>query len=480
MERALRFLRCMGSCIASCFFISLAHGQGVASTLYDGDWNAKVSCSESTQRRPPFTYETKIQVQNGKIDKIFTTRPNNIATNNKWVGVFEKNKVVLEINGSNDNGGQWRYNLQGHLFSPYAVFLTGSFFNAQGNKIRSCDIALNSDKPEQQLRALQSSEQEIVKLKGEVEQRNRALEQERRSGAAQLAKVEQAQKTAAAQLQSIQRAEQEIARLKNELEQKNQAIVQERNSTRAHVAKFEQMQGLAEKHAKALQLAENEIVRLKAELSQKESTLGELRRQSQGALQAANNFFVESPREDLKRLSTLMRMQSSQKEASSTPDFERLSSLRSIPSVNQPQINKLKRSEAMYGFLEGMLTLSGLILLASLVVPRFDPEKKWTALFDTLSAFSFKLSAVALAAMMIYITYTLQQGVLSISAIGLYVACASIMISSLRDLFSGSQFLTNLATVASHKANVMQEEVNRKAAEMAEATKKSESQDKSP
>ena len=159
-------------------------------------------------------------------------------------------------------------------------------------------------------------------------------------------------------------------------------------------------------------------------------------------------------------------------------DFEALVTYRSqqqpatTSAINFTEVDE--RDGPMYNLLQAILTISGVIIVASIFVPTFDKEKKWTPLIGMLASFSFKIAAICLAASEITVLYVISHGVLSFSIIGVYVACAAIIIASVRDLFSGSNFLTNLAVVASHKANQMQDEINRKAAEMAESAKKAE------
>ena len=674
-----------------------AYGQASIESPYDGEWLAKVSCTESIYRRPPFTYQAKIPVEKGRIQKTFQNTQENTTTTNTWTGRFTNNELKIEINGSNSNGEKWRYLLKGELNSPYAVSLIGPYFDARGNKSRTCNIAFNSTKPDELRQATQMAEQETARLKQELVQKEQALAAAQASTAAARTQAQQglsqeAQAAIDAQRQAAQRAEQETARLKQELVQKEQALaaaqataLSERNqlqqlasqqaeaaanvqrqagqkfaleiaqlrtelsqrsseiatlteseaqrrndlernlrqeaqnsitakqnevqrltseladvkaelskanpqietlleqeakrrsmlevqlrdeATRAVNEKNQQISRVNEELAKSrdqisktskekqdiieqesvrrsesertirketeaainnqkfitsqveqalasanavindqqqklqkLQVAQQEFPILQQRLAQKERELIELRdynknskntvsdhssplntsltKTESSATQQINKFFVDQPREDLRILSEHIRSQNDRTTSNSRSNFDKFASVQNYQTPNHiTQISNNGRSGAMYGFLEGLLTISGLILLASIVVPRFDAEKKWTALFDMLSTFSFKISALALAGMTIYATFIISGGILSIGIIGVYVACTSIIISSVKDLFSGSQFLTNLATVASHKATQMQEDVNRKAAEMAEAAKKSESQDK--
>ena len=620
-----------------------AYGQASIESPYDGEWLAKVSCTESIYRRPPFTYQAKIPVEKGRIQKTFQNTQENTTTTNTWTGRFTNNELKIEINGSNSNGEKWRYLLKGELNSPYAVSLIGPYFDARGNKSRTCNIAFNSTKPDELRQATQMAEQETARLKQELVQKEQALAAAQatalseRNQLQQLAS-QQAEAAANVQRQAGQKFALEIAQLRTELSQRSSEIAtlteseaQRRNdlernlrqeaqnsitakqnevqrltseladvkaelskanpqietlleqeakrrsmlevqlrdeATRAVNEKNQQISRVNEELAKSrdqisktskekqdiieqesvrrsesertirketeaainnqkfitsqveqalasanavindqqqklqkLQVAQQEFPILQQRLAQKERELIELRdynknskntvsdhssplntsltKTESSATQQINKFFVDQPREDLRILSEHIRSQNDRTTSNSRSNFDKFASVQNYQTPNHiTQISNNGRSGAMYGFLEGLLTISGLILLASIVVPRFDAEKKWTALFDMLSTFSFKISALALAGMTIYATFIISGGILSIGIIGVYVACTSIIISSVKDLFSGSQFLTNLATVASHKATQMQEDVNRKAAEMAEAAKKSESQDK--
>ena len=212
-----------------------AYGQASVESQYDGEWLAKVSCTESIYRRPPFTYQAKIPVEKGRIQKTFQNTQEDTTTTNTWTGSFTNNELKIEINGSNSNGEKWRYLLKGELNSPYAVSLIGPYFDARGNKSRTCNIAFNSTKPDELRQAAQRAEQETARLKQELAQKDQALIAAQASTAAARTQAQQglsqeAQAAIDAQRQAAQRAEQEIARLKEELAQKDRVIEQEQKS----------------------------------------------------------------------------------------------------------------------------------------------------------------------------------------------------------------------------------------------------------
>ena len=219
----------LGLVAASMFGDVAAYGQASIESPYDGEWLAKVSCTESIYRRPPFTYQAKIPVEKGRIQKTFQNTQENTTTTNTWTGSFTNNELKIEINGSNSNGEKWRYLLKGELNSPYAVSLIGPYFDARGNKSRTCNIAFNSTKPDELRQAAQRAEQETARLKQELAQKDQALAAAQASTAAARTQAQQglsqeAQAAFDAQRQAAQRAEQETARLKQELAQKDQAL----------------------------------------------------------------------------------------------------------------------------------------------------------------------------------------------------------------------------------------------------------------
>ena len=260
-----------------------AYGQASIERPYDGEWLAKVSCTESIYRRPPFTYQATIPVEKGRIQKTFQNTQGNTITTNTWTGSFTSNELKIEINGSNSNGEKWRYLLKGELNSPYAVSLTGPYFDARGNQSRTCNIAFNSTKPDELRQAAQRAEQETARLKQELAQKDQALAAAQASTAAVRTQAQQelsqeAQAVIDAQRQAAQRAEQETARLKQELVQKEQALAAAQAS--AVAARTQAQQGLSQEaqaaidaQRQAAQRAEQETARLKQELVQKEQAL---------------------------------------------------------------------------------------------------------------------------------------------------------------------------------------------------------------
>ena len=263
-----------------------AYGQASIESPYDGEWLAKVSCTESIYRRPPFTYQAKIPVEKGRIQKTFQNTQENTTTTNTWTGSFTNNELKIEINGSNSNGEKWRYLLKGELNSPYAVSLIGPYFDARGNKSRTCNIAFNSTKPDELRQAAQRAEQETARLKQELAQKDQALAAAQASAAAASTQAQQglsqeSQAAIDAQRQAAQRAEQETARLKQELAQKDQALAAAQASA---LSERNQLQQLAYQQAEAAANVQRqagqkfalEIAQLRTELSQRSSEMGTL------------------------------------------------------------------------------------------------------------------------------------------------------------------------------------------------------------
>ena len=263
-----------------------AYGQASIESPYDGEWLAKVSCTESIYRRPPFTYQAKIPVEKGRIQKTFQNTQENTTTTNTWTGSFTNNELKIEINGSNSNGEKWRYLLKGELNSPYAVSLIGPYFDARGNKSRTCNIAFNSTKPDELRQAAQRAEQETARLKQELAQKEQALAAAQASAVAASTQAQQelsqeAQAAIDVQRQAAQRAEQETARLKQELAQKEQALaaaqasaISERNQLQQQASQQAEIAATAQRQA-----AQNfalEIAQLKTEISQRVSELARL------------------------------------------------------------------------------------------------------------------------------------------------------------------------------------------------------------
>ena len=611
-----RLMKLLWGFPSAALFCTLLTSQATAQATrdYDGEWQAKVNCTESIHGNPPLDYEVKIEVKNGSFHDVFKTNQRTLDTRNDWLVKFSKNEVVVNIDGSNNQPQRWKYRLKGKLNSTSTIYTEGPFFDARGNKSRACAIVLTSIKPHElslagieakrgsnsaapqeanskqieqrqqssaqtatsspvadqsqleqrprqenqaaiaaQAQATQRAEQEVARLKQELAQRD--AQPRAQSPVADQSQLEQRlrqenQAAIAAQAQATQRGEQEVARLKQELAQRDAQLRASTSATEQSLREQrlrQESQAAIASQAQATQRAEQEVVRLKQEnqtlTTNANSQLQQLasKNQSQAVeiqnltsqiyrekelssnlerslsssanrnLTNSNNFAPQlndySKNQTLNQNSNnttiinqilqFVGIQSNDVSASqwaevahlrsnapdntdNNYDFEALISVINEQKTATASIPTFKdaseRDDPMFNFLQAILTISGIIIVASIVVPTFDKQNKWTPLVGMLASFSFKIAAICLAAMEITVTYVITRGVLSFQVIGMYVACAAIIIVSVRDLFSGSNFLTNLAVVASHKANQMQDEINRKAAEMAESAKKVEAE----
>lgn len=122
----------------------------------------------------------------------------------------------------------------------------------------------------------------------------------------------------------------------------------------------------------------------------------------------------------------------------------------------------------MGDLLQGLVTFCGLVLLAGIALGFLDREGKMAPLLAKVTLFSSKISAMSLGAYVMYWTYTNSAGLLSLSIVGVYVACGAIIAASAKDLLGDSTLASSLAKVALHKAGKMQEQLAKQAAEITE------------
>ena len=223
-------------CAALLFLQSTGPTTAQSIMNYDGDWRAKVTCSESTHGRPALDYTVRIEIQDGKINKTFQNSQNSLDTKNVWTGKVENSQIILNIIGSNNKGEKWNYALKSNSMTNNTINFTGPFYDARGNVSRTCGMTLtalnatNAPKPEAQNQATQRAEQENARLKQELAAKQQALTSAPAPAPVNISDLEQRirQESKAeidAQRQATQRAEQEVARLNQAMTAKEPSVV---------------------------------------------------------------------------------------------------------------------------------------------------------------------------------------------------------------------------------------------------------------
>ncbi len=132
----------------------------------------------------------------------------------------------------------------------------------------------------------------------------------------------------------------------------------------------------------------------------------------------------------------------------------------------------------MLSILEFLITMTGIALIVGIVGSYIDKDGKWVAIVRKVTLYGTRISPILLAVYVMLLTFEFTSGILSFSLIGIYVACGAIIISSAKELFGKSTFASDLATVASYKASKMQDDVARKAAQLADDARKAAAEQK--
>ncbi len=149
-----------------------------------------------------------------------------------------------------------------------------------------------------------------------------------------------------------------------------------------------------------------------------------------------------------------------------------------VVTAIQSRLANYLENEKMVELLGFLLSLSGIALTAAIVLNTMDKDGKWAAMARKFTIYSSRISPMLLALYVMLITFSYSEGLLSFSIIGIYIACAAIIVSSCKELFGKSSFASDLVVVASHRASKMQDDVARKAASLAEDARKAAAEQK--
>ena len=202
---------------------------------YDGEWQAKVNCTESIYKRPPLAYSVRVEIKNDRVDKIFKNNEGAVTNTSYWSGLISNSELTIDIKGSNTNNENWFYKLTGPTTNQNSIALYGSFLDARGNVTRTCTIDMNILKSYIDNQSAAATQRQSDKL---VETDARASKQElenkgQGSGNAiaadsqaqlELRIRQESQAAIITEREAKNRAEQEVADLKRELAGKERAL----------------------------------------------------------------------------------------------------------------------------------------------------------------------------------------------------------------------------------------------------------------
>ncbi len=127
--------------------------------------------------------------------------------------------------------------------------------------------------------------------------------------------------------------------------------------------------------------------------------------------------------------------------------------------------------ESVIYFMQSSVTLIGFLTLALVGLKALvNEESGLGAMIMGIQLVAIKLAGVALIAYVMLMTYASSGGTLTVSAIGLYVACIGILISLLKDVNVNGSLVSDVQAVVSHRAKKIQASL----AEQAEQARKAQ------
>lgn len=115
------------------------------------------------------------------------------------------------------------------------------------------------------------------------------------------------------------------------------------------------------------------------------------------------------------------------------------------------------------------ITITGIISLVLIAAKALSKEENgWLILLQKINNITIKIGSLSAIFLLVYIYYQFSEGVISVQAIGFYIACGSIFFSLIKDANFDSKFIDNISTVVSSKVQALHKNI----AEQAEQAKK--------
>lgn len=109
---------------------------------------------------------------------------------------------------------------------------------------------------------------------------------------------------------------------------------------------------------------------------------------------------------------------------------------------------------------QGAIILLGFITLALVGLKSMAKDNPSLCnMMEMVQGLLIKLAGIALVGFVMLETYQNSAGTLSVKTIGLYVACAGILVSLMKDVGVKSRFVSDLQTVVASKAKDFQSSV---------------------
>lgn len=121
----------------------------------------------------------------------------------------------------------------------------------------------------------------------------------------------------------------------------------------------------------------------------------------------------------------------------------------------------------MFGdILQWAITITGIISLVLVIARGMNKEESgWITILQKVNAVAIKVGSLSAVILLMYIFYLRSGGMLSIQAIGFYIACSSILFSLTKDYKINAQFLEDVGSVVSYKADAIQRSIAEQAAQ---------------
>lgn len=126
--------------------------------------------------------------------------------------------------------------------------------------------------------------------------------------------------------------------------------------------------------------------------------------------------------------------------------------------------------DTMTSLLQWTITLVGFLTTALVAMRSLSKhESPVIEMLQPVQTAALKVAGVALVVYVMLITYRLSNGVLTIQTIGMYIACAGLLISLVKDMSAKGTILSDVHAVVAHKAEKLQSSIAQQAAEARKA-----------
>ena len=120
--------------------------------------------------------------------------------------------------------------------------------------------------------------------------------------------------------------------------------------------------------------------------------------------------------------------------------------------------------ELLMTVFEWAVTITGIVALVLLGLNVAQKNNKsLIALLTKVNAVTIKVGAVSAMLFLLMIYYKLSGGAITIKAIGFYIAVGSILVTLFKSYNINTEFIQDVGSVISHKADELQKQVKEEA-----------------